>query len=362
VQNLWVTPEELDSQYTASAVAYEAATTASYILWALSGRKYGGLRTVTERYEFPCAVGAVPARLLSQPGLFNVEPYLTADSGIVNGCGCSGTLAGRHARLRLRGRPVSEVHEVTRGGVVVDPETYTVVNRTYLQGAPGRFLDVYGLEVTYTYGASPPMAGRRAAIQLASEFIKAWDPARGDCQLPDRVTSVSRQGVSYTILDDQGYLDDLRTGLYSVDLFLRSTNPVRALKPSRVFSPDLPRASRTTGPAVLQPVGPQDIVLSTTGETVWLRDLYGIDGGIFVSESWEPLGQIVSAQGALIVDLDASRFTVNTTEGTISFTLTAAETALITDVAVFDLYGVGDNGSLIHVITSSVRPANTVGA
>jgi hypothetical protein len=360
---LWVTPQELDSTVAASSFAHEACQVATSILWALSGRQYSGTKTVTESYEFPCgALGAVPARYLSQPGLFNVQPYLLADSSIVNGvCGCPGTVGGRHVRLRLRGRPVISVQEVTRGGVVVDSDTYTVVNRSMLQGAAGGFLDMQGLTVTYTYGAKVPTAGRMAAAQLAGEFIKSWDPSQDECRLPDRVTSVNRQGVSYTILDDQAYLDDLRTGIYAIDLFLKSVNPDRARKPARVFSPDLPRAIRVTGTSVQQPVGPDDIVLDATGDTEWTRTLYGIDGGIFLTSDWQPVGQITSSQGAPIVELNEARFTISPEDGTISFTLTSDESEQLTDVGVFDLFAVGGlDSSLLHVMTSSVRPASTV--
>ena len=49
MSNLWITPEELGT-YAESEFAYEAAKAASNILWALSGRKYSGVTTVTERY------------------------------------------------------------------------------------------------------------------------------------------------------------------------------------------------------------------------------------------------------------------------------------------------------------------------
>ncbi len=49
MSNLWITPEEL-GEYEDTEFSYEAAKSASYLLWALSGRKYSGVTTVTERY------------------------------------------------------------------------------------------------------------------------------------------------------------------------------------------------------------------------------------------------------------------------------------------------------------------------
>jgi len=53
--------------------------------------------------------------------------------------------------------------------------------------------------------------------------------------------------VSYTVLDNQDFIDELKTGMYAVDLFLRTANPDKARARSRVFSPDIPRARRITG-------------------------------------------------------------------------------------------------------------------
>jgi hypothetical protein len=86
--------------------------------------------------------------------------------------------------------------------------------------------------------------GKMAARMLAIEFCKMWSGE--DCELPQRVTSIARQGVSYTILDPQEFVAQGRTGIYFVDLFLKSVNPDGAKNRARVFSPDLARARRLT--------------------------------------------------------------------------------------------------------------------
>ena len=48
--NLWTNVEDLGSTYADSDYAYDAVKTASYLLWGMSGRKYSGTTTVTERY------------------------------------------------------------------------------------------------------------------------------------------------------------------------------------------------------------------------------------------------------------------------------------------------------------------------
>lgn len=348
--HLWVTPEELDES-SRSPFAYEACKIASFVLWAFSGRKYTGTRTVTERYECPCRSGPRASLRNIQDGLFDVEPFMTNGAITNEGCGCADT---RHHRLRLRGHPVRSVQRVVSGGEVVAPDKYQVVNFQYLQAAPGASLDMCGLEITYTYGAEPPTAGRRAARHLAQELAKGLNGE--ECELPDRVTSVSRQGVSYTILDEQSFLDDLRTGIYSVDLFLRAVNPDKARKPARVFSPDMPRATRVTT-QVPTPISPYDLAIVPGTPATWTVSIAAINGGILLQPDWVPVGQISTWNGATLLEFDSSRFVI--TDGSLSVSLTAVETGTIQigATSTWDLYGMHetDGTSVVHLLTSNVR-------
>ncbi|GAA0897720.1 hypothetical protein [Pseudonocardia zijingensis] len=101
--------------------------------------------------------------------------------------------------------------------------------------------------VTYLYGRTPPSAGRLACVELAVEFgrASASNPDR-PCRLPQRVQSVTRQGLTFAALDDMEFLSEGLTGLYTVDLWIRSVNPYARPAAGSVWSPDLPRARRTT--------------------------------------------------------------------------------------------------------------------
>jgi hypothetical protein len=229
MSGLWVTPEEL-GQYYSTEYAFEAASTASFLLWALSGRKYSGIHTVTERYD--AITRAIDIRHSGVPAAYKSD---IASRNRIPGLFENG--------LRLKNTPVIDV--LYYGAPGAEPVTtgFWVEDRAILRfGSP-----VDGdIEVTYTYGQLPPVAGRMAARQLAIEFARAWggDP---ECQLPDRITSVNRQGVSWTILDNQDFIADLRTGVYAVDLFLKTVNPDNARKRAKVFSPDLRRGRKKTG-------------------------------------------------------------------------------------------------------------------
>lgn len=231
----WITADDLEDPTDVEAVG--AARAASMLLYQLSGRKYPGLATTTEFYERPEDCSG-----------YRLDRVIQTAQSYATGYGC---LHHPRRRLRLRRRPVRSVTELRVSPDddrrLVDPSEYQVVDRTYLRALPGASWSpcTQDLEVTYTSGAQVPEAGLRAARVLGNELLKA---RTGDssCQLPDRVTSLSRQGVSFTILDPQDFLKEGRTGLYEVDLFLASANPDKARKRAKVFSPDLPRAGRVT--------------------------------------------------------------------------------------------------------------------
>lgn len=148
-------------------------------------------------------------------------------------------------RLNLTGRPVYSVesvtdhsgaevpYEVSGSGVVVLSRYRTVV----LGAQPCSPFENY-LEVEYTYGLSQlPTAVSRAVEVLAAEMQASVDGK--PCRLPDRVTSVNRQGVSWTLIDPQDFLLDGRTGLYEVDLVLSAySGGSRARARARTFSPE----------------------------------------------------------------------------------------------------------------------------
>lgn len=266
MSNLWVTPEEL-GDYANSEFAYEAAKAASGLLWSLSGRKYSGITTTTERYV--CATLSYrygPSARNTKADLvlgdvYNI-PYTDMDSyTAVTTDGLS-----PQSRLRLRGRPVTKIHTVrNRSGAIVNANSYYLVDHSTLQATAGSRWTPCDIEVTYSYGVEPPTLGKMAARMLAMEFCKLWN-GDDDCVLPQRITSISRQGVSYTILDRQDFIDDLKTGIYTIDLFLKSVNPDKARARARVFTPDVPRARRYTPKALKLGISDLDIDI-TAGES-----------------------------------------------------------------------------------------------
>jgi hypothetical protein len=268
MSNLWVTPEEL-GEYVESDYAYEACKNASYLLWGMSGRKFSGVTTVTERY-----VSSYDPYLRSGGSTLTYTPVLV-DGNIVNISSggfnryadddFQGDGTSSNSRVRLRGRKVIKIHTLRDlEGNIIDPSKYYLSDHSTVIGTRGAGWSPSQVEVTYTYGTPPPTAGRSAARLLASELVKLYEND-DSCALPQRVTSVARQGVSYTILDNQDFIDELRTGLYAVDLFLKTANPDKARARARVFSPDQPRARRITGASPLYQLSDFDLYVTADG-------------------------------------------------------------------------------------------------
>lgn len=320
MSNLWVTPDELGAPYAESEFAYEACKSASGLLWSMSGRKYSGITTVTERYvcqnrifRYGASTNTYQAVLLDG-AIFNI-PADEFEGGVVDGL-------SPESRIRLRGRPVTKVHMIRRrDGIILDPSAYYLVDHSTVQAATGIPWTPCNLEITYSYGTYAPTMGRMAARALATEFVKLFEGS-DDCALPQRVTSIARQGVSYTLLDNQDFIEEMRTGIYLIDLFLKSTNPDKARAKARVFSVDVPRGRRYTPKPLRLGTSELDISVTAAGGTTTVGLEY-IAAEFLVEEGdWVPnliirnygqTKQLDLDQGAVSIDAEAYDITFNVT-------------------------------------------------
>jgi hypothetical protein len=199
-----------------------AVRTASWILYKLTAEKYSGIQTTTDWYSLDSS-----GTLQYRPEIINGEMHNLP----------AGLSASSNTQLRLRRRPVLTVSEIYSGGILVPFEEYELRNNAFVvrkDKLPWVASPLSELSVTYTHGSPPPVAGKRAAVRLANELILA---EKGDamCALPDSVTSINRQGISYTLLDPQVYIEKGRTGVYEIDMFIYAANPRGALKKPGVF-------------------------------------------------------------------------------------------------------------------------------
>ena len=98
--------------------------------------------------------------------------------------------------------------------------------------APGTF------SIAYDYGREVPIGGQLAAGVLACELAKAAC-RDSSCALPQRIQSITRQGVTVAVLDAFDDIDSGHTGIWLIDSWVSSI--VKPLRPGRICSPDVPR-------------------------------------------------------------------------------------------------------------------------
>jgi hypothetical protein len=149
-------------------------------------------------------------------------------------CGCGG-----EAPLRLPG-PIDSVTTILESGEELDEAFYYVDNRSLVVRTDGKRWDSCKLEITYIRGNTVPIGGQVAAGVLAVELAKAAC-RDSTCMLPQRIQTITRQGVTIAMLDAFDDVDKGHTGIWIIDSWMASVTkpPIQ----SRVLSPDVPRRS-----------------------------------------------------------------------------------------------------------------------
>lgn len=235
-----VLPADWDPAALSDAQA-AAVQIASELLWRATAQGYG-LRDHVVRPV--CAANAPLWSARLRPGWGS-----PTHTGCVSGadlCGGCGDLIG----IPLPG-PVAAVAHVWVDGVELREDAYDVYDARTLTRLDGELwptrqrLDLPPTEVgtfavAYTRGVEPPAGGRRAVTILAVEVARAAAGDKG-CRLPQRVQTLTREGVSFTMLDPLEFLERGRTGIADVDRWLAAVNPQGATQPSQVVSPDVRR-------------------------------------------------------------------------------------------------------------------------
>lgn len=220
---------------------------ASELLYELSGQRFPG---VCEDTAHPCAQPCGQ----DGPRVYSDDVLMWSNSAVsmLGSCGCGRSACGctSLSELVLTGWPLISVEQVTIDGVELDEAAYEINDWRRLVRIDGDAWPACSddFEIKFTYGAAPPSPGVAAAASLGCQLALACSGS-GDCRLPQRVQSITRQGVSMVLLDPFTFFDDGRTGLYDVDLFLAAYGPTAKKRwPSLIVNPDTrARVRRVTG-------------------------------------------------------------------------------------------------------------------
>jgi hypothetical protein len=250
-----------------NAILAQAASGATEILHMLSGQQFPGkCGPVTIR---PVArplngdnLGAI-TRQWSYGGVGSNASLGSAMPSVVPHYG-----AEYAPEIILYDFPIREILEVKIDGVVIPPEEYelrefkklirvrptssfTPTERwgwptSQIQDLPDTQEGTFS--ITYTYGQDPGTMGRLACIELAQAIAL---PMLGDWKrFPERMTAMTRQGVSAQVASFTDALANGGTGFYNIDLWLAAINPTKARRRGRVWSPDRARGNRQGRPSL----------------------------------------------------------------------------------------------------------------
>jgi hypothetical protein len=228
---------------------------ATELLYALSGRQFPGVLTAYARptarpEQVTDVVWSHTLRYLGYGGSYN-SSWLW---GICVGCGNTG--CGGPYMIGLGRSPLISIEEIQINGDILDPSEYRIDDAKWLvrvgsagwptcQNLAAPLGDDATFGVSFTFGQNPPQLGMNACTLLASELYRGATPSlAATCSLPRRVTSVTRQGVSISILDSMQYVKDGYTGVPSIDMFITAYNPGNSVRRPMVFSPDLVNTAR----------------------------------------------------------------------------------------------------------------------
>jgi hypothetical protein len=233
-----------------AAMEYGALT-----MWAATGRRFG----LCERTVRPCGrtvhSGSAPLGYFYSAGTW--MPYIF--NGVWRNCaGCGsdfGCCSCEPSCQVWLPAPVYSIPAtgITVGSDIIPVDSWRVDNAQWLVRTDGEcwpecqdFDTDSGetfFQVTYFRGQPVPNVLLRAAGELACEWARSC--AGADCRLPQRVTSISRQGVSVTLQDIDALLRNGLTGIANIDQLIVRFNPYGLTSQMKIASPDWPPTPRT---------------------------------------------------------------------------------------------------------------------
>ena len=153
----------------------------------------------------------------------------------------------------------------------------------------------------------------------------------------------------------------MRTGLYAVDLFLKTVNPDGARRKTKVYSVDTPRARRYNPKALVYTTGTKDLIVppgtGNTGSTT--LGLANINATFLTSQAgWTPALTLKSHSGAKSLTLSNASANVNTNASTITLSAGYSDTLAtigMVDPGTWDLYATHTNNSVVLITSGNLK-------
>ncbi len=232
-----------------------AVATATEVLWAMTGMRFGLCNVTLRPCRQDCFTGGMyddfgpswQASSYPQPALIGGLWFNLTCGSCSGGCSCS------PVSEFILPAPVNEIIEIKIDGTPMVTGSYRLDNNRIVVRTDGGVwprcndlnlddTEVGTWSVTATYGEVIPDGAKLAMGALACEIIRAAEG--GDCKLPAGVQQLVRQGVTISYPDVGALFRQGRTGLYLVDLFLSTWNPYGLRQRSRTYNVDRPTVRR----------------------------------------------------------------------------------------------------------------------
>jgi hypothetical protein len=206
------------------------------VLHAASGRQFGlCARTIRPCFE-DCNTGlqtfnpSQPRYVYLNAPFMPSQVFARVQCGVCNSRRCA---CAHVPQIVLPNHRIIRVREVMIDGVVIDPSAYRLAGRRLIridgsewprcQNDAARDDEVGSWSVEYVYGRAVDEGGQIATGIYACEIAKSL--SGNECELPQRVQTVSRQGVTIGFVDPMDFLSQGLTGLYVVDSWIKQVNP-----------------------------------------------------------------------------------------------------------------------------------------
>lgn len=180
------------------------------------------------------------------------EILARATSGVIHGAGRAVdefVIVGKVRRLSPQFAPLREVVKVehinSRGASTDlsgwDMLGHSVFFHSQLLRSSGCDPTHGRIRLYYRFGSTVTDGARRALVLYARQLYLGGPG--GDleaCQLPERLTSITREGLSMTTFDPMTFLERGLTGIPRVDEWVSSVRTRKALRRSAVYTPAAP--------------------------------------------------------------------------------------------------------------------------
>ena len=202
----------------------DAIEDASLIMFYLTGKQFYGTCESTVRpacLSGTCGCGCTPFQV--DLGFWPVTQLISV----------------RYEGVTYTGTDLTDVFHVNDYRFLARNDGEAFVNGNQLAIAEGTYDTAdtgFVFEVTLNHGITIPRLLSRATRALAGQFVSAC--CGKPCKLPERVTSVTRSGLSMDVKSAADFLRDGRTGIYEVDLAIQTFNPSKLQSPSFIFMPN----------------------------------------------------------------------------------------------------------------------------